>query len=83
MNNSVFGKTIEKSEKRVDYRLVTSEEQALKLAAKPDERYTIFDEKLVGIHMRKKIFHNKPMYHGMYILHLSKSLMYNFHYKYL
>jgi len=45
MNNSVFGKTIEKSEKRVDFRIVTSKEKALKLAAKPTyERYTIFDE---------------------------------------
>ena len=44
MNNSVFGKTMENIEKRVDVRLVTEREQAKNLSSKPNyERHTIFD----------------------------------------
>lgn len=55
MSNSVFGKTMEDIEKRVDIKLVTSEEEALKLSATVNyDRCTIFDENLVAIHMRKQ-----------------------------
>ena len=62
MNNSVFGKTIENIENRVDIKLVrpTDKEKARKLAAKPNyDHCTIFDEHLVAIHMTKtKIYYN-------------------------
>ena len=52
------------------------------LASKPNyDHCTIFDESLVAIHMTKtKIYYNKPVYRGMCILDLSKTLMYDFHY---
>jgi len=54
MNNSVFGKTMENIENRVDIKLVTSEVKARKLAAKPSyDHCTIFDENLVAIRMKK------------------------------
>ena len=53
MKNSVFGKT----EKRVDFRLVTSEEKDFKLLRNLLTKHAIFDENPVGIHKRKaKIF---------------------------
>src|SRR6218665_2482200 len=85
MNNSVFGKTMEAIENRVDIKLVTEEKEATKLVAKPSyDRLTIFDENLIAIHMKKtKLFYNKPIYLGMCILDLSKTLMYDFHYNYI
>jgi hypothetical protein len=85
MNNSVFGKTMENIENRVDMRLVTNEKEALKLSAQPNyDRCTIFEENLVAVHMhRTKLVYNKPIYLGMCILDLSKTLMYDFHYNYI
>ena len=85
MNNSVFGKTMENIRNRVDIKLVNNEKQAEKLSAKPNFNYcTIFSKNLVAIHMKKtKLFFNKPVYLGMYILDSSKNLMYDFHYNYI
>ena len=45
---------------------------------------TICDENLIAIHTKKtKRYFNKPVYVNMSILHLSKSLMYDFHYNYV
>src|SRR5688572_3333701 len=85
MNNCVFGKTIESIENRVDIKLVTSQEQAIKLTAKTSyDSRTIFDENLIAIHMKRtKLYYNKPIYLGMSILDLSKTLMYDFNYNYI
>ena len=85
MNNSFFGKTMENIRNRVDVRLVTDEKTAKKLAAKPNfKQCNIFTENLVAIHMhRTKMVFNKPIYLGMAILDLSKTLMYDFHYEYI
>ena len=85
MNNSVFGKTMENIENRVDIRLVTDKKEAIKLAAKPNyDKCTIFDDNLIAIHMKRtKLLYDKPIYLGMCILDLSKTLMYDFHYNYV
>ncbi|XP_072034592.1 uncharacterized protein [Amphiura filiformis] len=85
MNNSVFGKTMENIRNRVNVNLVTSEAEARKLTSKPNyDRYTIFDENLVAVHMKKiKLYFNKPIYLGMSILDISKTKMYDFHYNYI
>ena len=58
---------------------------AKKIAAKPNyERTTIFDKNLVAIHMKKtSLIFNKPVYLGMCILDISKTLMFDFHYNYI
>ena len=60
MNNSVFGKTLENIRNRVDIRLISSDKLPQKLAAKPNfDRYTIFDENLIAVHMKKtKLYFN-------------------------
>ena len=85
MNNSVFDKTQKNIRNSVDIRLISSDKMAKKLAAKPNYVCcTIFDENLIAIHTKKtKLYFNRPVYLGMNILNLSKSLMYDFHYNYI
>ena len=85
MNNSVFGKTMENVRNRVDIRLVNDEKKWNKLAQKHNfKSATIFSENLVAVHMKRtSVKLNKPIYLGMSILDLSKTLMYNFHYEYI
>ena len=87
MNNSNFGKTMENLRKRVDVRLVRSEDEdkLRKLIASPAfARANIFDCDLAAIQVHKThLFLNKPVYVGMSILDLSKTLMYDFYYNQL
>ena len=85
MNNSVFGKTMENIRNRVNIKLVDTGEQFKKLAAKPNyQSRKIFNENLVSVHMKKtSLTMDKPVYLGMSILDLSKTLMFDFHYKYI
>ena len=85
MNNSVFGKTMENIRNRVNIKLVTDKKKAERLAAKPNFKHcNIFNENLIAIHMKKTILtFDKPVYLGMHILELSKTLMFGFHYNYI
>ena len=85
MNNSVFGKTIENIRKRQNIILVDDRKKAVKLTTRPNfDRVTIFDSKLVAVHMKKtEVYFNKPVYVGQAILDLSKTLMFDFHYNYI
>lgn len=82
MNNSVFGKTMENVRNRINFKLISTEEQAWRV--KNLNRFTIFDENLVGVHIQKqKVTLNKPVYLGQTILDDSKYLMYDFHYNFM
>ena len=85
MNNSVFGKTMEYIRNRLVIKLVTDKIKAENLAAKPNFKHcNIFNEDLIAIHMKETILtFDKPVYLGMCILDLSKTLMYDFHYTYI
>ena len=85
MNNAVFGKTMENIRNRVDVKLVNDIVKARKLVAKPNFNHlNIFCEELIAIHMKKTgLTMNKPVYVGMCILDLSKTIMYEFHYNYI
>ena len=85
MNNSVFGKTMENIRNRRNIKLVTDRDDAKKLTAKPNFKYlNIFCEELIAIHMKHtSLTFDKPVYLGMCILDLSKTIMYDFHYNYI
>ena len=86
MNNSIFGKAMENLRNRVDVRLVNTKEKLRKLVAKPNLKRPpkIFSENLVSVHLSKtSLLMNKPIYLGMCILDLSKTIMYDFHYNYI
>ena len=84
MNNMVFGKTMENIRKHRNIKLVTNREAYLKAVMKPNFKSgTLFGENLMGCEMGKiKVVMNKPVYLGQAILHLSKIVMYEFHYDY-
>ena len=85
MNNSMLGKTMENVRKHRDIKLVTTEERRIKLVSEPNYHTTKqFSENLLAIEMKKaKVKMNKPLYLGMSILDISKTLMYEFWYDYV
>ena len=85
MNNSVFGKTMKNIRKRKVVKLLSDREKGKKYTAKPNFKHIkIFNEELVAVHMKKTVLTmDKPIYLGMSILDLSKTVMYEFHYEYI
>ena len=85
MNNSVFGKTMANMRKQRDIKLVTTKEKRIKLVSQPNYHTTKhFSDNLLAIKMKKtKVKMNKPVYLGMSILDISKTLMYEFCHDYV
>ena len=85
MNNSAFGKTMENVRKHRDIKLVTTDKRRNQLASEPNYHTTkYFSENLIAIETEKtKVKMNKPIYLGMSILDISKTLMYEFWYDYI
>ena len=78
MNNAVFGKTMENVRKHRDIKLVTTNKRSNQLASEANYYTTKY---LIAMEMKKtKIKINKPVYLGMAILHISKTLMFRFWY---
>ena len=85
MNNAVFGKAMENVRKHRDIKLVTTDKRRNQLVSEPNYHTTkYFSENLLAIEMKKtKVKMNKPVYLGMSILDISKTLMYEFWYDYI
>ena len=85
MNNSVFGKTMENIRKHRDIKLVTTDKKRSKLVSGPNyHTINLISEDLSIIEMKKtKVKMNKPIYLGLSILEISKTLMYEFWYDYM
>lgn len=90
-NNTVFGKTMENVDKRVNVKLMSHWEKighqngAETLIAKPSFKdLTVFSENLIAVEMnRTSVYYNKPSYVGFSILDISKTVMYDFYYNFL
>ena len=79
MNNSVFGKTMENIRKHRDIKLVTTDKKRSKLVSEPNyHTINLISEDLSIIQMKTKVKMNKPIYLGLSILEISKTLMYKF-----
>ena len=85
MNNAVFGKTMENVRKHRDIKLVTTDKRRNQLVSEPNYHTTKwFSKKLLVIEMKKtKVKMNKPIYLGLSILEISKTLMYEIWYDYM
>ena len=80
MNNSVFGQSFLNVRKHRDIKLVTTDKRRNQLVSEPNYHATKwFSENLLVIEMKKtKVKMNKPVYLGLSILEISKTLMYEF-----
>ena len=85
MNNSVFGKTMENVRHHKDIKLVTSDKRRKRLVSEPNyHSHKTFSEHLMAIEMKKTWVKTiKPLYLGMPILDIGKTLMYEFWYDYI
>ena len=85
MNNSVLGKTMENVRKHRDIKLATADKTRNQLVSEPNYHTTKWlSENLLATEMKKtKAKMNKPVYLGLSILEISKTLMYKFWYNYM
>ena len=85
MNNAVYGETMGNVRKLLNIKLVTKWEDsygAEALISKPNfHGQSIFSENLVAVELRKtEILFNEPIYVGLSVSYISKTLIHDFHY---
>ena len=85
VNNSIFGKTMEIVRKHRDIKLVKTDKRRNQLVSEPNyHTKKCVSENLFAIEIKKmKVKMNKPVYLGLSISKISKTLMYEFSYDYI
>ena len=84
MYNAVFGKIMENVRKHRNIKLVTTKRRRNYLVSEPNYHTNFFTENLLAIELRKtQILINKPVYLGLSVLDLSKTVKYEFWYDYV
>ena len=80
MNNAVFGKTMENLRKHREIKLLTTESRLNYFVSEPNYHTTkFFIKNLLAIETKMtQITMNKPVYLGLLVLHLSKTVKYDF-----
>ena len=83
MNNSVFGRTMMNVRNHVDIKLISEGNKYTKYVSKPNfEKSTFFGRNLAAVQMKRTMIKfNQPIYVGVAILDISKTLMYDFYYR--
>ena len=81
----IFGKTMENVRKQRDIKLVTTDKRRNQLVSEPNYHTSKwFSDNLLAIEMKEtKVKMNKPVYLGLSILEISKTLIYGFWYDYM
>ncbi|KAL4126927.1 hypothetical protein QTP88_011125 [Uroleucon formosanum] len=82
MNNAVFGKTMQSKRKEMKMELVSCERRLQKLINKTTFKHCIrYNDNLNAVELENKIItFDKPIYIGLAVLDISKTLMYDYHY---
>ena len=85
MNNAVFVKTMENVRNHKHIKLVTTDKRRNQLPLEPNYHTSKnFSDNLMATEIKKKkVKMNKPIYLGMSVLDMSKTLMYEFWYDYI
>ena len=85
MNNAVFAKAMGNVRNHRDIKLVTTERRRNYLVSEPNYHTTkFFSENLLTLEIKKTIISmNKAVYLELWILDLSKTVMYEFWYDYI
>ena len=85
MNKAVFGKAMENVRKYRDVKLVKPDKRRNYLVLEPNHHtQKWFSEGLLAIKMKNiKVKMNKPVYLGLSVLQISRTLMYKFWYDYI
>ena len=85
MINSVFGKTMENLRKRICVEQINNAKDYVKCMSRQSfVSQKIFSKNFVAVRRIKPVLTlRKPIYVGFSIIELSKSLMYEFHYRYI
>ena len=83
--NTVFRKTMENARNHIDIKLATTTTKGDYLVQEPNYQTTkTFSENLLAIEMKRiQILMNKPVYLGLSILEMSKTVMYELWYDYV
>ena len=85
MNNAVYGKTMENVRNHKKHKLSMSSDMERKYVRLPNlyNSIEITDEISIIQFKYSEVKLNKPIYVGLSILDISKTLMYNFHYEFM
>ena len=85
MNNAIYIKTIENMRNRINLKLVSNKKDYSKKTSKQIcMSQKVLENNLVLIRKIKRTLKlNKPAYNGMFILELSKVVIYKSHYDYI